>query len=277
MYLGVDIGGTKTLVAVLDDEANIQEQAKFPTPKNYDHWLLELRHTLHHFEHQDFRAAGVAVPGRLNREHGIVYDLGNLPWHDERIQADCEKIMACPVVIENDANLAGLSEAMLHKDAETVLYITVSTGIGTGVVYKQQLDPALLDSEGGHIMVPHRGRLEEWESFASGRAIYRHFGKKAADITDEADWRLIAHNLAVGLFEHLAIVQPDLIIIGGSVGVHFTHYAKFLEAELKKYEVPLVPVPPIVPADRPELAVVYGCYDLAKQRYPAHGHAAQPA
>ena len=273
MYLGVDIGGTKTLVAVLDDNANIKAQVKFPTPKKYDHWLLELRNAVHHLDHKDFQAAGVAVPGRLNREEGIVYDLGNLPWRNEPIQADCEKVLKCPVVIENDANLAALSEAMLHKDAETVLYITVSTGIGTGVVYKQQLDPALLDGEGGHIMVPHRGTLKKWESFASGKAIYEHFGKKAAELTAEDDWKLIAHNLSLGLFENIAIVQPDLIIVGGSVGTYFKHFGKFLESELKKYEVPIVPIPKLVQAQRPEEAVIYGCYDIAKQRY---GSVTQP-
>jgi len=274
MYAGVDIGATKTLVAVIDDGGTITEKAKFPTPKIYGDFLSELKKTVSTFSTKEFQAAGVAVPGLLNREHGIVLNLGNLPWKNEHIQADCEKIFECPVIIENDSKLAALSEAMLHKNADTVLYMTVSTGIGTGVVYKQRLDPALINGEGGHIMVPHHGELKKWESFASGKAIFEHFGVKAEALTNEADWKLIAHNLALGLFEHIAIVQPDLIIIGGSVGTHFAHYGKFLEQELKKYEVPIVPIPRIVQAQRPEEAVVYGCYDLAKQTY---GSVTQPA
>lgn len=267
MYAGVDIGATKTLVAVLTNDGVITQKIKFPTPKKYEDFLTELKKTVEQLTTSDFKAAGVAVPGRLNRKQGKVIGLGNLPWENEPIQRDCEKILHCPVVIENDANLAALSEAMLHKDKETVLYITVSTGIGTGVVHKQQLDSALLDGEGGHIVLPYRGKLTKWESFASGKAIVSQFGKKAEEIEDETTWKVIAHNLGLGLFEHIAIVQPDLVIIGGSVGTYFDRFKDLLATELKKHELPIIPIPPVIQAQRPEEAVLFGCYDLAKQGY----------
>ena len=272
MYLGVDIGGTKTLVAVLDEHGIIKEKAKFPTPQEYDNFLLELRHSLAHLETKDFKAAGAGVPGHLNRQHGRIVRLGNLPWQDESIQADCEKICRCPVVIENDANLAGLSEAMLQPNYEKVMYVTVSTGIGTGFVNRQQLDPGLLDSEGGQVLLPYKNKLVPWESFGSGKALYKHFGKKIADIpVDDADaWQYIARHLAPGLYANIAITQPDLVIIGGSVGAHFERFAKPLEQALEGYRLPVINIPKLSKAQRPEEAVVYGCYDLAKQRF-GHG------
>ena len=57
------------------------------------------------------------------------------------------------------------------------------------------------------------------------------------------------------------------IVIGGSVGTYFDRYGKFLEAELKKFETPLVKAPALRGAARPEEAVIYGCYDYAKQLY----------
>ena len=267
MYIGVDIGGTKTLVAVIGHDGVIRETKKFPTPKEYDHFLLELKHTAHHLEHKDFKAGAVAVPGKIDRKHGVALDLGNLPWHHEHVQRDVERIFHCPMAIDNDANLAGLSEAMLHKKAQSVLYVTVSTGIGTGAIFEQRISPALEDMEGGRIMLPFKGKLVMWEKFASGRAIYEHFNKKAMDITSDADWKYICRNLALGFFENIAIVQPDLIIIGGSVGTYFERYEHILQAELKKFETPLTPIPKIIKAKRPEEAVVYGCYDLARQIY----------
>jgi len=269
MYLGVDIGGTKTLVAVLNEKGVIKETAKFPTPKNYDHWLLELRHTLAHLQTKEFKAAGVAVPGRLDRQHGRIIRLGNLGWENIPIQADCERMLHCPVVIENDANLGGLSEAMLHKNKETVLYVTISTGIGTGFVYKQRLEPSMIDMEGGHLLLPHKGKLTKWESFASGKAIVSRYGKQAQEIppSDTATWGKIVRDLAPGLFQLIAITQPDLVILGGSVGQYFDRFNKHLDAQLKKYELPVVPIPPVVQAQRPDKAVVYGCYDLAKQKF----------
>lgn len=274
MYLGIDIGGTKTLVAAIDDHGNIVESLKFPTPKKYDEFVAELGVTLAGLQHQDFKAAAVAAPGRIDRTHGVALDFGNLSWHDVPIQADCERLLNCPVVVDNDANLAGLGEAVLHPASQTVLYITVSTGIGTGVIQDGAISPVLADMEAGHMNLPFHGKLVKWESFASGHAIYDHFNKKAMDIHDEASWRYVVRNLSLGFFELIAIVQPDLIVIGGSVGTYFDRYDYMLVEELKKLEVPLVPIPKIVQAKRPEEAVIYGCYELIKQTFPHHAAAA---
>jgi len=269
MYIGVDIGGTKTLVAVLNEQGQIKEEVKFPTPKKYSNFILELRNTVTHLKTKDFKAGGVAVPGLLDRKHGRAIKLGNLGWKNVPVQADIEKIAKCPVVIENDANLAALSESMLVPKAESILYLTISTGIGTGVTRNQQLDPGLLDIEGGQLLLPHKGKLAVWESFASGHAIVEHFGKQAADIpaSDVGTWNKIARNLAVGIYQLVAIVQPDLVVIGGSVGNYFDRYDALLKQALKKYELPVVPIPPIARAKRPNEAVLFGCYDLAKQVY----------
>jgi glucokinase len=271
MYLGVDIGGTKTLLAVLNNDGEIVEKIKFLTPKKYELFVLELRHFLANLKHHDFKAAGVAAPGLIDRHNGRVIVLPNLPsWgRYVPIARDVERIAKCPVVIENDANLAALSEAQLHPEIDKVLYVTVSTGIGTGVVYRRQLDPAMIDGEGGHIKLPYKGRLETWEKFASGKAIYNHLGKRVVDIMpdDHKAWDYIVKNLSLGLFENIVVVQPDLVIIGGGVGAYLERFGEKLMEALKKYELPLVTIPPIIKARRPEEAVVFGCYDLAKQKF----------
>lgn len=268
MYIAIDVGGTKTLLAVLNNQGEIVEQHKFPTPDKYSDQLQGFRDSLKQFKHQEFQAGGLGLPGSIDRERGVSLGSPHVKWANVHIQADCEKIFGCPFVIENDANMAALSEAMLHKEYETVLYFTISTGIGTGVIRDQKLDPSLIKSEGGHMLLPFKDKLVMWEDFASGGAIYKHFGKKAAEITDEADWKYIARNLSLGFYQNIAVVQPDLIIVGGSVGTYYDKYGKYLETELAKLEVPIIPIPPIVGAKRAETAVIYGCYDLAKQVFP---------
>jgi predicted NBD/HSP70 family sugar kinase len=267
MYLAVDIGGTKTLVAAIGDDGVIGQQHRFATPKDYESLLDGLRSAAEQFSTKQFQGGGVGVPGHIDYEHGISINSPHVSWGNVPLRDDCAKIFGCPFVIDNDANMAALSEAMLHKDCETVLYFTVSTGIGTGLVRHQRIDPALLKSEGGHIVLPYKDKLMDWEDFASGKAIYERYGKKAAEITDETAWRDIARNLALGFFAHIAILQPDLIIVGGSIGTHFDHYGKYLAGELKQYEVPIVLIPPIVAAERPEEAVLFGCYDAARQQF----------
>ncbi len=268
MYVGVDIGGTKTLLAVFDQHGVVTEESEFPTSKNYSHFLLELRHQLAHFKTQDFQAGGVGVTGLIDRKHGRRFAAGTLPWQDVPVQADMERIFDCPIVIENDAKLAGLSEALLLEGKyHKVLYVTVSTGIGYALVVDGVIDTSIGDHGGTDIMVEHQGKRVDWESFASGRAIVARYGKKAQDITDEKTWQAIARDLAKGLIELIAITEPEVIVFGGSVGAHFGKYGHLVEIELKKYHLPLVPIPPLRAAERPEEAVIYGCYDLAKRSF----------
>jgi len=268
MYVGVDVGGTKTLVAVLDDHGVIKESKKFPTPKTYDHFLLELKHLAVHLEHQEFRAGAIALPANIDRQHGRGIKFGNLKWSNVNAQYDVQKIFDCPMAIENDAKLAGLSEAMLLKQYERVLYVTVSTGIGYALIKNGTIDTNVGDGGGRALMLEHRGKLMSWEDFASGRAIVERYGQRAADITDDDIWKAICRDLAQGLIQLIAVMQPDVIVIGGSVGTHFRKYSKYLKAELQKYHLPMVKIPDLKQAQRPEEAVVYGCYDLAKQVYP---------
>jgi len=216
----------------------------------------------------EFRAGCVAAPGAIDRKRGRFEEGGNLTWENVPLQHDVEHLVHCPVLIENDANLAGLSEAMLLKDTHAkVLYITISTGIGTGFIVNQQIDPSMADSEGGQLMLQRGDKIVKWESFASGKAIYERYGQKASEINDEKIWKAVVVDLSIGFVDLLAVTQPDIVVIGGGVGHYLEKFHDLLVDELKKYTTPLVPVPPIVKAGRPEEAVVYGCYDLARSVY----------
>ena len=268
MYVGIDIGGTKTLVAALTNEGVIHESLKFPTPEKYDEFLVELRANVAKLTTKDFRAGAVAAPGSIDRRRGVFRRGGNLKWRDVAVQHDVERIVNCPMLLENDANLAGLSEAMLLKDHHAkVLYITISTGIGTGYIVNQQIDPGMADSEGGQLMIQRGDKLVRWETFASGKAMYEKYQQKASDIEDPKIWQAVVQTWAVGFVDLLAVTEPDIIVLGGGVGHYLDKYHDLLVAELQKYATPMVPIPPIIKAGRPEEAVVYGCYDLARSRY----------
>ena len=268
MYVGIDIGGTKTLIAALTNEGKIHESVRFETPENYDDFLKELRSNVAKLTTDEFRAGTVAAPGEIDRKHGEFLRGGNLKWRDVPLQHDVERITHCPMLIENDANLAGLSEAMLLKDKHAkVLYLTISTGIGGGFIVDQRIDPNMEDIEPGQMMLQRGDKLVKWESFASGKAIFEKYGLKASEIDDPKIWQAIVKDWTVGFIDLLAVTQPDVIVLGGGVGHYLEKYHDFLVAELKKYATPLVPVPPIIKAQRPEEAVVYGCYDLARSVY----------
>lgn len=269
MYVGVDIGGTKTLVAVLDEHGVIVDEQRFETDKNYTDFLEDIKKAITKLKTQEFAGGAAGVPGSLNRELGTAIKLGNLPWQNVPIQKDLEDIFKCPIAIENDAKLGALSEAMLLKDQyNKVLYITISTGIGIGLVVHGLIDANLGDAGGKTIMLEHDGKIVDWEEFASGRAIVARYGKRAEDITDPEVWKMIASDLAKGFIHLVAIIEPEVIVIGGGVGTYFERYGDFLKDDIQRYKMPVVKLPEFIKAQRPEQAVVYGCYDLAKQKFP---------
>lgn len=268
MYLGIDVGGTKTLVASLDDNGVITESQKFPTPQDYQDFLIQLSETVDGIATHDFKAVGIGIPAtNINRRDGIAIAFANLGWRNVPVLQDVENLTGCPVALENDAKLAGLSEARLRQDVHRLLYITVSTGIGYSLINDQKIDPNIGDGGGSLIILEHKNKLMPWENFASGKAIVNTFGLKARDITDPESWDKIAANLSLGILELIAVTEPDLIVIGGSVGVYFDKFSDALKQKLKAQETPLLSIPPLEAAKRPEEAVVYGCYDYALELY----------
>jgi predicted NBD/HSP70 family sugar kinase len=116
------------------------------------------------------------------------------------------------------------------------------------------------------MVLQHNGQLKKWEDIASGKAIVKRFGKKAAEIDDPAVWATYAADLAIGLRVLISVVQPEVVIIGGGVGAHFDKFGKLLIEELNKTESDMVKIPPIIGAQRAEEAVIYGCYEFIKQQ-----------
>lgn len=269
MYLAVDIGGTKTLVVGFSKKGEKINSVKFDTPALYEDFLAEVADTVDKLSTTKYVGGVVAVPGKVDRKTGVGIAFGNLAWQHVPIRGDISKIAGCPITIENDANLAGVSEARLLKDYKRVMYITISTGIGGVMVVDGKVDKGTQNAEIGQILLEHDGKLQRWEDFASGRAIVEKFGKRVKDIeqSDSQAWYTIARNIAIGLIDVIAMLTPDAIVIGGGVGVHLPNFEDKLLEELRIYENPLLSVPPIIRAKRAEEAVVYGCFELAKEHY----------
>lgn len=267
MILGIDIGGTKTLLGLFSESGELLKADKFKTPSDYPDFIRELTDFTSTFlgavrPHK----CVVAMPGVVDRELGIGEAFGNLAWLNVPIAQDIAHITSCDVQLENDAKMAALSEAVeLSGIYSRVLYVTISTGIGPALVVDGKIDHAIADGGGKNMLFEHDGSIRPWESFASGKAIFEEFGQRASDIHDPKVWRNITQRWVVGFIELITLCTPDVIVIGGGVGTHFKSYGAILTRDIKKYETPMLKVPPIRQAKRPEEAVIYGCYQLATQ------------
>ncbi len=265
MLVVVDTGGTKTLVASFNKNGVLGEQIKFPTPKDPTEYTILLRSVLtENYGKKKVKAIIIAAPGII--KNGVALWCPNLKWEKFNISKAIGGVLGddTPILVENDANLAGLAETrVMRAIPDQSLYVTVSTGIGSGIITGGHINESLRNSEAGHALVEYDGIVQEWEKFASGRAIYKTYGKYARDITDKRVWNQIADRISRGFLAVIPILQPDVIIIGGSMGTYFKKYGEKLQNILKEKLPAHIPCPKFVQAKHPELAVIYGCYYYA--------------
>ncbi len=265
MIITIDTGGTKTLISSFTRDGKIGESIKFPTPSDPKQYVLALQETVReHYGHDMVDIIVVALPGIVR--DGVAVWCQNLGWSNFPAAKTLHDLLpGVPVLVENDANLAGLAETRaLNPVPTSSLYVTISTGIGSGICTNGIIDPGLRYSEAGHALVEFDGRVQPWEHFASGHAIVRVYKKFARDITSTRTWHQIADRISRGFLAVIPIIQPDVIIIGGSVGTYFERYGHILREILKEDLPAHIPCPKIVKAQHPEQAVIYGCYYYGK-------------
>jgi predicted NBD/HSP70 family sugar kinase len=261
MILGIDTGGTKTLLALFSSSGEVLRQFRYPTPKKYEEYLEKLIYHVNH-EFSDITTLSIALPSPV--ENGKPLRFANLPWHDIDPVKDLTEALNIPVFLDNDVNLACISDC---KDIKGLsLYIAIGTGIGSGLAFDGHLVPELAASFNiGHIMLNYDGELREWESFASGKALVKHFGKSINNGLSKPEWEEVAERISLGLLAVCPIFKPLTIVFGGGIGAHFYYFHSKLEQilteNLKSYYQPKLQL-----ARRPNEATVYGCYEYAKQQ-----------
>lgn len=264
MIVAVDTGGTKTLVTSFDKSGRPSDFIKFPTPKDYKEYIFLLKKCLtENYNHKVVDAVVIAIAGTVGKN--CVEWCPSMGWKDINIKNDLHGILdSAKIFIENDAKIAGIAAARQLKPLpKSLFYITIGTGIGTAVIVNGKIDQGLVKSEGGHMLLEFDGVVQEWEHFASGRAIYEAYGKYARDIKDEKIWYQIAKRVSRGLLVSIPLIQPDVISIGGGVGNYLDRFLNPLKEILQSNLPNHIKIPEIVKTEHAEEAVIYGCYYYA--------------
>lgn len=267
MIIAVDTGGTKTLVTAFTKNRKSSQKHRFITPKDPNEYIETLARLINdEYDLTKVSIISVAAPGLIEKKR--INFCTNLPWRNFDLIGDLRKKLATklPILLQNDANLAGLAEVhALPLLPEVGLYITISTGIGTGVIINGTLDPILQRVHGGRMTLEFDGILRDWEGFASGRAIYETYGRYAHDIDDPQIWTAIGDKISRGLIALIPVFQPDAIIVGGSIGTHYQHYHTVLATLIKDGVPKEFKQPKLTQAIHPQEAVLYGCNIYAQQ------------
>lgn len=191
-YAGVDLGGTKIMAVVVDGEGKIVGDQRLPTQasKGPEHVIeaMVLATTAAAGEAgialKDLVAAGISAPGPIDTVEGIVTDPPNLPgWHDVPLARLFSKEAGVPAVLENDANCGAVGEHQFGagRGFRHMIYVTISTGIGGGIIIDNELYAGASGAAGelGHMIVASEGpqcgakHVGCLEAFASGAGIAR--------------------------------------------------------------------------------------------------------
>jgi len=259
--LGIDIGGTKLAAGVVDAEGRMLARDEAPTHAEeglepvLDRIVALGRGLLSRPEAAAVavRRIGVGCAGPVDLKAGLVLQPPNLPgWTRVPLTERLERAFGLPIVLENDANAAGLGEFRYGagRGARSIVYMTVSTGIGGGIILDGRIWHGLKDAAGeiGHMTVDpdgpvcgcgNRGCLE---AIASGTSI-AHRAKEAlaagtpselqrvahptaadvvrlareGDPVASAVWDRAVRYLGIGVAAVIAILAPERIVIGGGV------------------------------------------------------------
>jgi glucokinase len=260
--IGIDLGGTKIGTGIVDLEGRVHERDYQPTQaqEGAEEGIRRMTSTARRLmaragiESQDVLSIGVGAPGPLDIPKGLLIDPPNLPsWCDVPLGQAIEREMQIPTYLENDANAAAIGEYLYGagRGTRNMLYVTVSTGIGGGLILNGRIYHGARGGAGevGHTtLLPdgplcscgNRGCLE---ALASGTAVARE-GRElvrrgiatliqgaeesisardvveamrggdpyAASIVDRA-----MHHLGIGMANLVNLFNPEMIVIGGGL------------------------------------------------------------
>jgi fructokinase len=250
LRLGVDIGGTKTAIAVLETDGVERLARRAATPAgSYDSAVSELAKMILDAE----RAAGsrcsvgIGIPGAVSARDGLVKNSYNTVFNGGPMRADLERLLAREVRIENDANCFALSEASdgAARGTHVVFGVILGTGVGGGIVIGGRIVEGRnrIGAEWGHNPLPwmtrdeypgpdcYCGRQGCIEQFVSGPALERdHVASTgraldspaiaeaaAGDATSQAVLRRYGDRLARALAHVVNFLDPDIIVLGGGL------------------------------------------------------------
>ncbi len=264
MYLVIDIGGTKTLIAAFNKRGRVLKKLKFKTPRKQSEFLAALESALIPFSTaygEKVEQIVVAIPGWI--EDNIAIKFGNRPWKNLDVAKRVKNLFNCPVHLENDANLATIYESNFHQGLS--LYLTFSTGIGGGLARKGVLSKNSSNVEPGHTFFIWNNRSLEWEDIASCAAIGKDYNCQATSVRGEKAYSDIAYRVSIGLPDLITRYHPDFIIIGGPLGLLFRHIKEQLRFNVRVLMPKKSSFPRIIAAKRPKESVIYGGFVQAKK------------
>jgi len=240
--IGVDLGGTKTEVIVLDENLDILERKRVLTPQNnYDEIIntistlvLDVSENISDF------TLGICCPGAISKQTGLIKNSNTQCLIGKSLKKDLENKLQKKISIENDANCFALSESKMGAGIgfDLVFGVILGTGVGGGIVINNTLHSGRTNIAGewGHHTLHQNGnscycgKFGCVETYISGPSLEKRWNQLTGltqsmpEIIDNFDYTIgtswkneFLENYGSGLANVIDILDPDVIILGGGL------------------------------------------------------------
>lgn len=281
--IGIDCGGTKIAAARYDVQTwqcETEATASTHAKKGFSSILQTMTGLVRRLRAPTTTHIGIGVAGLVERPRGAILRLPHIPGAEGITPAHASVALGLPVTFENDANCFALAEATLGagKGKPVVVGVTLGTGVGGGIILDGKIFSGAhgYAAEIGHMLLrpgetpyPMEHPRGDVEQFLSGTAMGRRC--TAAERPEEYLEGAVCSFLQPQVFEEIAwmctslthLLDPSVIIFGGSAGRALGPHLDAVTAELKKWMLPGVPLPELAVAQR-EDAEVLGAAMVAK-------------
>jgi fructokinase len=232
---GMEGGGTKFVCAICDDSFHVADIIQIPTTSPEE----TLGRTLSFFKKYELKALGLSVFGPVDLDnsspfYGSITTTPKVGWSGVNILSAFNS-ESYPKAFTLDVNAAILGEYVLipqNSLLNSLVYITIGTGIGAGIIANGNLVSGLGHPEVGHMRIPHDKKTDPFpglcvyhkdclEGLASGPAIHSRWNTSPANLADDhRAWALESEYLAYAIVNIILMISPQKIILGGGVMNH---------------------------------------------------------
>ena len=243
-YITVDLGGTNLRIARINSNLIIEDILKYETEVELgiEQIMKKIINAINQLQNNETIGVGIGVPGQIDCMKKKIMNANNLRIKDYRIGDILKKATGLEVYLQNDANIAGLGEAVVGsgKEYDNVYYVTWSTGIGGSLIIDGKIinGKNMCTGEIGNLIIKpggikhglmNEGGLEGissgtylknkaieigYENVGDLMELYKNHNKDVIDLINE-----VTDAMARGLANILHVVEVDCFIFGGGVSI----------------------------------------------------------
>lgn len=244
--IGVDIGGTTISAGlVLDERLHAKVQTQNPAKESVAVIKQVLVDTIGQVFNKDIKGIGIGIPGLVDAENGIVHNIKNIPaLSGYPLAQSLSEHFGKPVFLNNDANCYAVGEKYFGagKAADNLVAFTLGTGLGAGLILEGHLYNGTVGGAGEFGTLKYLDKNLEY--YCSSEFFKSRYDTNSLALSERADrgdkealriFNEYGGHIGDAIGFAMSIVNPELVVLGGSIALAYTHFCKGMKDVLKAY------------------------------------------